>query len=85
MAVNQLGWLPLLRFEGATNPVVQVVDEDSGEIVYTVRASGDRFQGPVFSAGRHTVKVGRDKPDTVELAGLQGAAQNDAGERVVKL
>jgi hypothetical protein len=80
-----LGWLPLLRFEGAASPVVQVVNEDSGEIVYTLRASGDRFQGPVFSAGRHTVKVGRDKPEAVELAGLQGAARNDAGERVVKL
>ena len=34
------GYLPELVFEGGANPVVQVIEEATGEILYTVRARG---------------------------------------------
>ena len=51
-------WLPNLKFRGLADPVVQVVDEKTGEIVYTVRARGDSFQPKVFAVGAYTIKCG---------------------------
>ena len=41
-----------------TAPVVQVVEEKTGEIVYTVRAKGETFRPKVFAAGAYTIRVG---------------------------
>jgi hypothetical protein len=79
-------WLPELVIEGAPDAVVQVVDESSGEILYTVRTPGPRFQPAVFAPGRYAVKVGRDKPDGPLLAGLEAAVDPAAaGKRAVRL
>jgi hypothetical protein len=79
------GYLPMLVFEGNENLVAQVIEDKTGEILYTIRVQGDRFQPRVYSEGKHTVKVGRDKPDTQTLAGLEPKSKDAAGERVVKL
>jgi hypothetical protein len=79
-------WLPELAFEGGVDAVVQVVAEKTGEILYTWRASGATFQPAVFAPGAYTVKVGRDKPDAVELRGLEAASDRAAaGRRTVKI
>jgi hypothetical protein len=79
------GWLPELVFEGAASPVVQVVEEQSGQILYTVRISGDRFQPRVYAPGKYTVKVGRERPDGPSLTGLEPQAKTSAGQRTVTL
>ena len=79
------GYLPLLKFEGAKNPVVQVVEESSGEILYTVRVKGDSFQPAVYAGGKYTVNVGANKPDGHSLKGLNAGPKNKAGSRGVKL
>lgn len=80
-----VAWLPELVFEGSTNPVVQVAEEKTGDVVYTLRVMGTRFQPPVFAPGRYTVKIGRDRPDGPILEGLTGLPKTAAGERTVKL
>lgn len=57
------GLLPELRIRGAANPVVQVIRESDGEILYTQRIAGRSFRPRVFAPGTYTVKVGRDTPD----------------------
>ena len=79
------GWLPELVFEGVADAVVQVVSEQIGEVVYTVRVKGDRFQPRVYAAGKYTVKAGRDRPDEQTLTGLEAAERREAGQRRVKL
>jgi alkaline phosphatase D len=49
--------LPTLSISGVTNPVVQIVDEANGEIVYTLRIAGQSWRPPVFAPGKYTVKV----------------------------
>jgi hypothetical protein len=78
-------WLPELHFRGATNPVVQVIEEKTGEKLYTVRVRGKDFQPGVFAPGRYTVKIGRDRPGILTLDGLEAADQNSAGSRSVDL
>jgi hypothetical protein len=78
-------WLPEMRFNGVQNPVVQVVSEATGEVLYTIRIQGDRFQPPVYAPGRYTVRAGRDKPDGWEINGLEAAEKTAAGRRNVEL
>jgi hypothetical protein len=79
------GYLPELTFEGAANPVVQVIEESTGEILYTVRVQGSLFQPRVYAPGAYTVKVGRDRPDAQSLTGLNAMPKSEAGQRAVKL
>jgi hypothetical protein len=37
--------------------VVQVIEDKSGDIVYTLRIAGDTFRPPVFTDGPHTIRV----------------------------
>ena len=55
------GWLPKLNFSKA-NPVVQVINDKSKEVQYTVRVQGKSFQPKVYSSDPHTVKVGKNSP-----------------------
>ncbi len=79
-----VGWLPELVFDGVSNPVVQVVAEGTGEILYTVRVQGGRFQPRVYTTGKFTVKCGREKPDGQTFAGLEAKPKDTAGQRTVK-
>ncbi len=80
-----IGYLPELVMTGADRPVVQVIETESGEILYTVRATSNRFKPPVYKAGRHTVKVGRDKPNLSEISGLIPVADGASAELQIEL
>lgn len=71
------GHLPEIVVKDAVDPVVQVVREDDGDILYTRRIRGNTFRPPVFADGTYTVKVGRDRPDGWTAQGLRPGA-NDA-------
>lgn len=47
------------------NPVVQLIDADSNEILYTVRASGKTFSPGAPKGRTFIVKAGKDAPDTI--------------------
>ena len=79
------GYLPELIFTGASDPVVQVIEDKSGEVLYTVRTQGGRFQPRVYSTGKHTVKLGRNKPGEQTLTSLEPKAKSAAGVRTVKI
>lgn len=85
-ARKAVAWLPKLEVEGVARPVVQVIDEASDEIVYTVRAPGGSFAPWVFAMGRHTVRVSDPESGRVkELAGLEPAAENGRATIQVKM
>lgn len=80
-----VAWLPELVIEGVDRPVIQVIAESNGEILYTIRAQSSRFQPPVYAAGSFTVKIGKDKPEAQTLAGLKATSKDRAGSKTVKL
>ncbi len=70
-------FLPEILVQGAPAPVVQVVNEKDGEIVYTVRMPGPRFRPRVFAPGVYTVKVSDpEKGLAIEKTGLQALLEN---------
>ena len=50
-------WLPEIVVSGATDPVVEIVEESTKEVVYVVRIKGTRFRPKVFAEGSYTVRV----------------------------
>ena len=56
--------LPALAEAG----VVQVVDDGTGEVLYTVREKKG-FEPPVYAKGKYTVKFGKDKPERILHSG----------------
>lgn len=64
-------FLPELRVAGMTNPVVQITNENSGKIEYTLRVRGSAFLAKVFDAdATYTVTVG--EPDTKTMKIIKG-------------
>lgn len=75
-----VAYLPTLDIEGETDPVVQVIDEAGGDIVYTLRIQGKVFRPKVFKRGSYIIKVGEgDRVRT--LAGVKALAP-DIEERL---
>lgn len=52
--------LPELRFTNLENPMIQVVEDATGEVVYTRRVRGTSFRPEVFEEGLYAVRVGDD-------------------------
>lgn len=79
------GWLPTVHVSGIDNPVVQVIEQASGEIVYTLRISGDSFRPMVFTRGSHILRVG--EPDRVlwrEFRDITTGSESDSRTLDVK-
>ena len=71
------GWLPRLSFS-KPNPVVQVINEKTGEVLYTVRVQGKSFQPKVYSMDPHSVRVGKDSPNKPLLANASPSKDRQA-------
>jgi hypothetical protein len=50
-------WLPQLRIHGVSQPVVTVIDESHGEVVYSLRLTQSTWQPHVFQLGTYTLQV----------------------------
>ena len=66
-----ISYLPNLKIN-KSNQVVQVINEDSGETVYTIRIKGNQFKPKVFAAGSYTIKVG-EKGNEKIISGLKSS------------
>lgn len=73
------GYLPKLEDLPSEQPVVQVIHEETGEVLYTVRLASADFQLPVYEAGKYTVKVGKDKIDanSKTIEGVEATAKEN--------
>ncbi len=49
--------LPTLDGLPTNSPIVQVIDEETGAVVYTVRFSGEEIAPRVFAEGTYTVRI----------------------------
>ena len=66
------------------DPVVQVIDQTGGEIVYTLRIKGHEFRPKVFRKGAYTVKVGRQDGAIKELRDIAALDPEQPGELAVE-
>ena len=62
------------------NPVVQVIKDQTGEILYTVRVKGKTYQPRVFSPGKYSVKSGINQADKIILSNTSAVQQKKGAE-----
>jgi hypothetical protein len=79
-----LAWLPTLEIVGAADPVVQVMDDGLGEVVYTLRIRGTRWRPKVFREGTYTIRVGEGNATQV-FQGVHSIGKNDEATLTVTL
>ena len=78
------GYLPRLAIEGLSDPVVQITDEASGEILYTLRIQGQSFRPKVFDAARaYAASVGEPGGAMQTLSGLRVTPDDSAKVKIV--
>ncbi|MPY87997.1 MAG: twin-arginine translocation pathway signal [Luteitalea sp.] len=76
--------LPTLKIRGVEKPVLHLVDERNGELVYALRLPRREFQPHVFAAGEYTVKISEPETGKVKvLPGLAATAENREALEVV--
>jgi alkaline phosphatase D len=61
--------LPELNVTGVKQPLIEVTDEASGELVYALRATGPGFRPHVFAPGKYSVRI--SNPETGKSATLR--------------
>jgi len=74
-------FLPRLLVRGVQDPVVQVIDESSREIIYTLRIKGREYQPQVFAPGRYRVTI--SDPDTGRMNEAAGLIAQPANSRTL--
>ena len=79
-----LAYLPTLHISGQEAPVVQVVDEYNGEVVYTLRINGTTFRPKVFREGDYTLKVGEGKRMKI-MHGIHSLKPDEIGDLKIAL
>ncbi len=66
-----VAYLPTVEVSGLdVPPVVQIINENSGEMVYTIRAKDNTFSPKVFAKGKYTIKVGASTEDMQTFTGV---------------
>jgi hypothetical protein len=51
------GYLPEIRVKGIVDPVLEIMEEHNGAIVYSLRISGSSFKPMVFDQSKYTITV----------------------------
>lgn len=73
-----LGHLATVNVSGITDPVVQVVEEGSNSVVYTLRINGSKFRPKVFAASSYTINVSDGTKEKVKtLSGMRIVPENE--------
>jgi alkaline phosphatase D len=73
-----VAYLPTIKVNGLSNPVIQVIDESDREIIYSLRINSDTFRPKIFRHGMYTIKV--SEPDSGKMEILSGVHSLQQGE-----
>jgi hypothetical protein len=79
-----LAYLPALSIIGQESPVVQVIDEYLGEVVYTLRIKGKTWRPKVFREAVYTIKVIGVGAESI-IEGVKSVPEDDNTVIVVEL
>jgi alkaline phosphatase D len=77
-------WLPKLEFINASSPVIHLIEEKNGKIVYALRIVGSEFSPKVFSKGLYTIRISYDEKEK-EITGIESFNQKDVKSLEIEL
>lgn len=74
-------WLPTLTWKSESDPVLQVIEEKTGETLYSLRLFGNSFEPKVFAEGTYTVRIGEPGAKSQKtLRGIKAAKTKGASK-----
>lgn len=82
-AREAIAYLPTLEISGLKQPLVEIIDEKTNELIYGLRLREGKFQPHVFALGNYTVKV--SEPETGKSKVLKGIAAKTTNQDVLKV
>jgi len=68
-------WLPRIIIQDHKNPVIQVINEKSNEIIYTLRINGHEYDPKVLENGTYSVII--NVPDSKIEKTFKGLVPNE--------
>jgi len=60
-------YLPTINVTGMMNPVLQLRNERTNEVVYTLRIKGTRFRPKVFEKGTYSIIIGNQESGNIQI------------------
>jgi hypothetical protein len=79
-----VAYLPIIEVSGLTfPPVIQIIEEETGEIIYTIRAKENTFKPKIFKTGKYTIRVG--EPGTSKMRTLKNIAQTNEEDKKIEV
>jgi len=75
--------LPKLEIRGMTRPVLEVIEEATGETLYMLRLPGTTWTPPVFAPGAYTIRV--TEPETGKRHETRGVAAKAENATVLRI
>jgi len=75
--------LPILEIAGVKQPLVEVIDEKTGDLVYALRLREGKFQPHVFAPGTYSVKV--SEPESGRNKVVKGLTAKAANKETLKV
>jgi alkaline phosphatase D len=75
-----LGNLPTLTFADYQEPVVQVINQLTGEMIYSLRINGNEFTPKVFENSTYSIRYG--EPDTNTWKEIKNLKVNSKGKKI---
>jgi alkaline phosphatase D len=74
------GYLPTLTFTDYQDPVVQVINQLTGEMIYSLRINGNEFTPKVFENSTYSIRYG--EPDTNTWKEIKNLKVNSKGKKI---
>jgi len=74
--------LPEITVEGLTDPLLEIHNQQTGELVYAYRINGQRVQPPVFKDGLYRVRIGK-QPDRMKTLSDIKAEEGEQPDREI--
>ena len=78
-------YLPELSFKGIENPVVQVIEELTGDVLYTTRVKSKNYRPKVYTNGKYTIRVGEGLPILKTVKGVQSVAASNMKKMTISV
>ena len=77
--------VPELSFKGIENPVVQVIEESTGDVLYTTRVKSKNYRPKVYTNCKYTIRVGEDLPILKTVKGVQSVAASNTKKMTISV
>ncbi|MFC1498722.1 hypothetical protein ACFLS1_09690 [Verrucomicrobiota bacterium] len=78
-----VAYLPTVEVKNTINPVIQIVNEKNGEIIYTLRIQGTQFRPKVFEKGKYTIRIQGPENKIKELREIEAKTLDEKEISVV--